>query len=241
MARGRLVLGLGVVGVLAMAPGRANAQAFDNYCVSGAFPMCASVRVSISGSMLTMQVWNLHGVYGVQHTMTAIGLYHSTGPWTDNASLSSVWHVTSATDSTDFTSSWKKKTNDINTLAGIDIEAASGTSGNNGIVGCLPAPGGGTHWETCASFPGAPYLRFNFTLPVGGFSLENLELRWHSQQIGPNAELSLKCDTGGAGDYPDCSVVPEPITMLLLGTGLAGMGGFGLVRRRKRNGDVQST
>lgn len=237
MARHRLVLGLGVVGALAMAPGRAGAQAlFDNYCITGAFSVCASVRVFTSGSTLTMQVWNLHGVYGVQHTMTAIGLYHNTGAWTGAASLSNVSYVTSS-GSTDVTSYWKKKPNDINTLAGIDIEAAAGTTGNNGVVGCPPEPGGGTHWATCASFPGTPYVQFDFTLSQA-FSLTDLELRWHSQQLPDGS--SLKCDTGGAGDYPGCSVVPEPVTMLLLGTGLAGTGGFGLMRRRRRQGDVES-
>jgi hypothetical protein len=47
---------------------------------------------------------------------------------------------------------------------------------------------------------------------------------------------------GGDLDYNDAifalqgvTAVPEPVTMTLLATGLAGMGGAGLVRRRKKN------
>lgn len=47
---------------------------------------------------------------------------------------------------------------------------------------------------------------------------------------------------GGDHDYNDAifalkgvTTVPEPVTMTLLATGLAGMGGAGLVRRRKKN------
>ena len=47
---------------------------------------------------------------------------------------------------------------------------------------------------------------------------------------------------GGDEDYNDAifalegvTAVPEPVTMTLLATGLAGMGGAGLVRRRKKN------
>ena len=47
---------------------------------------------------------------------------------------------------------------------------------------------------------------------------------------------------GGDHDYNDAifalkgvTTVPEPVTMTLLATGLAGMGGAGLIRRRKKN------
>ncbi|MGH7608043.1 MAG: hypothetical protein ACREME_11965, partial [Gemmatimonadales bacterium] len=52
---------------------------FDNYCVMGSLQVCASVRVFSSGNTLTMQVWNLFGVAGTHHTLTALGLYHSGG------------------------------------------------------------------------------------------------------------------------------------------------------------------
>ena len=214
---------------------------FDNYCVMGSWQVCASVRLTSVGNTLTMQVWNLEGMMGQAHTMTSIGLYHSGSyfDWQREVSSWNVRHYLTNTTYNTITNSWsEQRASDIETLAGINLELSEGTQGNRGIAGCTELPGG-TKWRTCNSFDNAPFVQFSFTFRNNQhFGLDNVELRWHSQQTGADQEGSVKCDTGGAGDYPDCippTVVPEPATMVLLGTGMAGLAGVARRRRRKQD------
>lgn len=243
------MLAMGIVSGLLAAPGVARAGGpgslnFDNYCVTGAIQVCASVRLQSVAGHLTMQVWNLQGTLGSVNTITSIGLYHSNALYNFTGAVSnySVNYVQNG-HSTNISPFWTTGgATDIKTLGGQNTELALGTGGNNGITGCTN-PGGknSLHWSTCNSFPGVPFVQFDFNFANNAqFDLTDAQLRWHSTQV-PRVG-SLKCDTGGYGDYPPCvsssgghgDVTPEPVTMVLLGTGLVGMGGGALRRRRKQ-------
>jgi hypothetical protein len=232
--------------ISALAPASAKAinesYNFDYMCVgSGALQACASVRIQSNGNTLTMQVWNLNGSIGGQHTMTAIGLYHAHSDWTGTVNSYSVDYYPNfgSPEPINTNQYWTaKKSNDVANLAGVKAELAEGNSSNSGIIGCTNPGGGGTKWQTCtngqSSFPNAAYVQFTFGLS-NHFSLEDLELRWHSQQlINGN---SVKCDTGGAGDYPECGSIvltPEPGSLALMVAGLGGFAFAGAAMRRRR-------
>jgi hypothetical protein len=82
--------------------------------------------------------------------------------------------------------------------------------------------------------PGETFtLTITFDGPVpADLALANWGVKW--QDIG---SANPTCPEG-EGKCSDWAVVPEPITMVLLGTGLAGVGGAAALRRRRRGHDV---
>lgn len=258
---GGILLGTFVLAGMIM-PEQALAQQNKNWVVCGGnwFNTCASVDVTVGGlvtdassRLVTLRVMNLSGMDGTYggSVFTKIGFFNIGGP--ASAALGSLsmsgdqilgdsdWRLNAKGDGPD---EWVLA--DVNNAGGIelDLTTASGTNSSvrNGIANqCLPgALPGGTNafwWNDCytelatVNFADYTEIRFNVT---GSWDLASTEVLIQAQN-GPDG-LSAQCITGAEGN---CSVVPEPITMVLLGTGLAGLGGASYARRRREDEDEE--
>ena len=181
-------------------------------CGGTSFRTCASLSITWTGTTATIQIQNL-GTVG--ETFTSFGFTHMP------AGASITGSTVPAALASRFTAG---TANDIQAL---------GFEANN------PSP------QTGLKAGEGP---FTFTITFGGTftgsaaQLAALDFSIHGQ-TGPNGcSTKLIIDPSGTvnnGPFdPNCSVgttvIPEPITMTLLASGLAGMGGVGALRRRRK-------
>lgn len=229
MNRKLLTIALVAGAMMAATPSRANAA-----CSTGSLKVCASVNAFYgSNGHLYLRVWNLFGAVGqgVSHVMTFVGIGSPT--WSGTASL-----VAARFNGSTITT-WKQAKSINNNPVGAEMDFASQTKNGitNGLVGCGATIPPGLYISGCNP-PNGPYLELEFTTS-SQLDLANAVYGWHSQAVN-GTQCSMWVDSNGqtvsdAGSgCITTSAVPEPVTMVLLGTGLAGMGGTGLIARRRR-------
>jgi hypothetical protein len=233
----------------AAAAGTAHATATRlwNVCGGNTFGTCAAVEVSVTGEHVVMRVWNLSGHNGTYPgtIITAIGFFNVPPSVSVGAANLS---MTGPVRPVDTPAPWVASQN-IQVGGGVNLDVAVTTPNgiDNGIASECAAPGqlpGGSNqlWmnpcQANFSNPGG-WIVISFdvldpTLPSGAdaFDPNNVGLLIKGQN-GPNG-ASTECIT--AGSQLNCQPVtttPEPVTLVLLGSGLMGMGGVGIRRRRK--------